>query len=125
MAKHILEHILLVDDDPDIRLVARLALRSRGWLVDVAASGAEALRSVSESSPDLILLDVMLGGETGVDLLKKLPTDLPVVFLTARTDIAGDGAAGVIHKPFDPGGLAGQVEEIWRRRLGAPGGASG
>lgn len=111
-----LEHILLVDDDPDIRLIARLALRRGGWRVDVAGSGAEALRLLEECAPDLILLDVMLEGETGLDLMKRLPEGMPVILLTARMDLAGDGAAGVVRKPFDPGGLAGQIEAIWRGR---------
>jgi two-component system OmpR family response regulator len=111
-----LGHVLLVDDDPDIRLIARLALARAGWRVDVAGSGDEALRAVAACSPDLVLLDMMLEGETGVELMRRLPADLPVVFLTARTDVAGRGAAGVIQKPFDPAALAGSLEQIWKDR---------
>ncbi len=109
-----LEHILLVDDDPDIRLIARLALRRGGWRVDVAGSGDEAMLAVAACAPDLVLLDVMLEGETGLDLMKRLPAELPVVFLTARTDMAATGAAGVIQKPFDPAALADRLEQIWQ-----------
>ncbi len=109
-----LNHILIVDDDQDIRLIARLALRRGGWQVDVAGSGPEALDKVASARPDLVILDVMLEDERGTELLERLPPGLPVVFLTARTDVSADGVAGVIHKPFDPAKLASQIESIWQ-----------
>lgn len=116
-----LEHILLVDDDPDIRLIARLALRRGGWRVDVAGSGDEALAAVAEARPDLVLMDVMLEGTTGPELMEKLPPSLPVVFLTARKDVERNGAVGIIHKPFDPGALVDQIEGMWRSARPAAG----
>jgi DNA-binding response OmpR family regulator len=100
-------------------LIARLALKRGGWRVDVAGSGAEALIAVATSPPDLVLLDVMLDGERGTELRKKLPPDLPVIFLTARADLADADAAGVIGKPFDPSSLPDLIEEIWRAQSGS------
>ncbi len=119
-----LERILLVDDDPDIRLIARLALRGGGWEVEAVASGDEALLAVATRRPDLVLLDVMMDGLSGAALMGRLPKDLPVILLTARAhaDLDPDlviAAAGVIQKPFDPTALAEQVQEAWQNTLGA------
>lgn len=113
--------VLLVDDDPDIRTIGQIALEVVGGLsVVVAASGAEAVAAVRSAPVDLVLLDVMMPGECGPEVLEALRplTAAPVIFLTARVqpeDVAGyrrAGAAGVIAKPFDPMTLATEIRRV-------------
>lgn len=113
--------VLIVDDESDIRRIARLALaRLGGCEVVEAASGREALEQARSARPDVILLDVMMPGQDGPATLEALRADgqttaIPVVFLTAKampseiTRLTALGAAGVLTKPFDPRTLAEQV----------------
>lgn len=115
--------VLFVDDDPDIRIIAEMSLGlDPGFRVRLAGSGAEALQSVRNEVPDLILLDMMMPEMDGCDTfaaLKDLLDPMPlVIFVTARTrseDVArltDLGAVGVIPKPFDPIKLAPLVRSI-------------
>jgi CheY-like chemotaxis protein len=114
--------ILLVDDDPEIRLIASMALGKLGGHTVLAASDELAARSVTvEKTPDLILMDVMLGEQDGVEAAARLRESLgavPVIFLTGRTrpeDVArleAAGARGVLAKPFDPMSLSAAVERL-------------
>ncbi len=122
--------ILCVEDDPDIRQIARLSLGTIGRLtVELCASGAEALARAPEFAPDLILLDVMMPGMDGpttLARLRELPAlaGTPVVFMTAKVqppEVAryrALGAVDVIAKPFDPMTLAKDVKAIWARCQG-------
>ena len=114
--------LLLVDDDDDIRAIARLSLERIGkWEVVTASSGADAIALVRRDSAfDAVLLDVMMPGLDGPSTLEALrsgllPGRVPVIFLTAKIQPADReylgalGAAGVIAKPFDPMGLASEV----------------
>ncbi len=113
--------ILYVDDEPDLREIALLALSlDPGLDVRAAASGAEAIAIVTDWMPHLVLLDVMMPGMDGPSTLSRLREDprtaaLPVVFITARAQprdlqtFATLDARGVIAKPFDPISLAQQV----------------
>ena len=110
--------ILYVDDEPDIREVATMALELDPELETRAcASGAEALEVAPLWEPDLILLDVMMPGMDGPTTLTKLreraeTAETRIVFITARTQaheverFIALGAVGVIAKPFDPMSLA-------------------
>ncbi len=113
--------ILIVDDEADIRRIARLGLaRLGGCEVLEACNGREALDLARTGLPDVILLDVMMPGQDGPATLEALQADattapIPVVFLTAKA-MPGEvarlealGAAGVLTKPFDPRTLADQV----------------
>ena len=88
--------ILVVEDDPDISDLLKRVLESDGYEVEMATDSAGALRAVAEGPPDLVLLDVVLGGEDGRDLLVKLreKSDVPAVFLTGR-GLEGDRIAGL------------------------------
>ncbi|GAO36208.1 chemotaxis protein CheY [Sulfuricella sp. T08] len=120
-----LTRILYVEDEPDIQMVARLALETLGgFTVEVCSSGNEAIARAPEFQPQFILLDVMMPGMDGpttLKLLRGLPqtASTPVVFMTAKvqpSEVAYYkelGAVDVIPKPFDPMTLAGRVEEIW------------
>ena len=115
--------VLVVDDEEDIRAIARLALeRVAGWQVRTASSGKEALKAVAADPPDAVLLDVQmpdLDGPTTVQLLRADPR-LPrvrVLLLTAKVQradrqrFASLDIDGVIAKPFDPMTLHFQIAE--------------
>lgn len=128
MSRGALHQILYVEDDPDIRTVAQIALEAvGGFRLAVCASGREALDMVAGGFvPDLVLLDVMMPGMDGpttLAALRALPSgmDIPVVFMTAKVQ-AGEiahyrslGAIGVVAKPFDPMQLASQVRRLWEQ----------
>jgi len=116
--------VLVVDDEPDIRIVADLSLRAiGGWQTTLVASGAEALAAIAARRPDLVILDVMMPEMDGPQTLAHIQADpglkgLPVIFLTAKAQtrdierFLALGAAGVLSKPFDPMQLPGQVRAI-------------
>ena len=116
---------LLVDDDADIRAIARLSLeRIGGWDVVEADGGDAALAAAAHHGPfDAVLLDVMMPGLDGPATLAALraaglPRGVPVIFLTAkaqpaeRARLLGLGAAGAIAKPFDPATLPDQLQRV-------------
>jgi CheY-like chemotaxis protein len=118
--------ILVVDDEPAIRTLCRVNLGLSGMDVLEAANGPSAIELARTRQPDLILLDVMLPGETGWDVAAVLgedevTRDIPVVFLTAMADESDlmrgrdHGAVGYITKPFDPVGLGDTVEVTLER----------
>jgi CheY-like chemotaxis protein len=115
--------LLLVDDDPDIQLVARAALKRAGFEVQVADSGAAALDAIARDRPDAVLLDWMMPEMDGPEVCRRLKQDpatraIPVVFLTARSQQAeierglALGAAGYIVKPFDALALGDEVRRL-------------
>ncbi|MES2316492.1 MAG: response regulator [Pseudomonadota bacterium] len=120
-----LKLVLYVEDDPDIQMVAQMALEVVGGLaLRSCSSGQEALRAAAECRPDLLLLDVMMPGMDGPATLaglRALPNTAatPVIFMTAKVQAAevahykALGALGVIAKPFDPMQLAQQVRQLW------------
>jgi CheY-like chemotaxis protein len=80
--------VLVVDDDQDIRALVRMILESKGMVVAEAATGEEALEELGKTRPDLVLLDVMMPGMSGWDVLKRIKGDeklrsIPVVMLSA------------------------------------------
>jgi CheY-like chemotaxis protein len=118
--------VLVVDDEPSMRLLCTINLAIAGFEVAEAADGGQALELATAGGFDLVLLDVMLPDMGGLDVARRLKADerteaLPVVFLSARTDKddlrAGFalGAFDYITKPFDPIALAVRVEEILER----------
>lgn len=123
-----LQHVLLVDDEPDIRTLVTLILqRMGGMTVRAAASGQEALDLLgADYRPDLILLDVMMPGMDGIETLAAIRSmrtvaDLPVCFFTAKVHPAelqqwrDLGVDAVLAKPFSPAELVAQLREIWSR----------
>ncbi|MDE0539880.1 MAG: response regulator [Rhodospirillales bacterium] len=132
MADIELNRILHVDDESDIRQVARLALETvGGFTVEGCASGREALEKGPRFAPQLILLDVMMPGLDGpatFEAMKEIDglREVPVVFVTAKAmpselrRFLDMGAAGVIAKPFDPMAISGQLREIWRQAVSDP-----
>jgi CheY-like chemotaxis protein len=117
--------ILLVDDDPEIRLLAGHLLRGAGHEVIDAADAESARRTVAAGCPDVLLMDVKLGAADGVALGAELVTGCGaltrLVFLTGATRqdqlqrMTETAAAGVVHKPFDPGAFVTAVETMAAR----------
>src|SRR6476646_5173529 len=95
--------VLVVDDEPAIRLLCRVNLQAEGFSVKEAADGAAAMALAREWLPDLILLDVMMPGEDGFAVAERIRDDpaltgVRVLFLTARADI-GDTSARAPREP--------------------------
>ena len=122
--------VLVVDDEADITALVAYHLAKAGYRVSTAASGIEALNAVREERPDLVVLDLMLPGRSGFDVLSELrgrseTKDVGVVLLTARKDepdrIKGLslGADDYLAKPFSPQELVLRVGAVLRR-LSAP-----
>ena len=114
---------ILAEDDPDIQLVARLALKRAGFVVKVVGNGVEALDAIRRQPPDVILLDWMMPELDGPETCRQLKADpstaaIPVIFLTAKSQEAeiqrglSLGAAGYVTKPFDALALGQQVRDI-------------
>ncbi len=112
--------ILVCDDDPSLRELVRAVLGPRYRFVE-AADGVEALALAREERPDLIVLDVMLPGLSGIEVLEQLRDDdalrsLPVVVITAWSHAEVEahvaGADRFVSKPFDPDLLSAAVEEM-------------
>ena len=123
-----LKRILHAEDDPDIQIIARLALeRIGGFTVLGCENGRVALDAIAEFKPDLLLLDVMMPEMDGPALLKWVRAgaagdafaDTPAIFLTAKIQAHETapylalGALAVLKKPFEPMLLAKQIHEIW------------
>ena len=116
--------ILVVDDEPHIREVVGAYLSREGHAVATVADGPAALASVREAAPDLVVLDVMLPGRSGFDVLRDLRAEgspAAVILLTARDDlidrVAGleIGADDYVTKPFEPRELVARVGAVLRR----------
>ncbi|MGH2528237.1 MAG: response regulator [Actinomycetota bacterium] len=120
--------ILIVDDDPVILRLLQINFRLEGYEVDSASRGDEALRRAREAVPDVVVLDIMMPGVDGFDVLRQLKEDpasrdVPVILLSARSqdeDRLRSYALGVevyVTKPFDPAHL---VEIVRRVLAGRP-----
>jgi two-component system OmpR family response regulator len=120
-----MNRLLHVEDEPDIQVVAKLALEAvGGFTLETASSGREALSKALSFAPELILLDVMMPGMDGPATLRELRNfpgscDIPVIFMTAKVQsqevekYKSMGAIGVIAKPFDPMTLADEVRKVF------------
>lgn len=108
-----MKHILIIDDDMHINDMLEKVLTQEEYQVSHAYSGTEALLFLQNNQPDLILLDLMLPGLTGEEILPKL-SDIPVIVMSAKVDVKDkvalllNGAADYITKPFD-------IEELLAR----------
>ncbi len=112
--------IFIVDDDPDVRDLVEYKLVQNGHDVLCATNGQDALRLVPEVMPELLLLDVMMPGISGFDVLETLRADastreLPIIMLTAKAQEADTdrgftlGANDYVLKPFSPRELMSRV----------------
>jgi two-component system alkaline phosphatase synthesis response regulator PhoP len=117
--------ILIVEDDPSIRLGLKRSLEFEGFTVDVARDGEEAIQRAFDKKPDLIVLDIMLPKVNGFEVcrtVRKYDTTIPIVVLSAKGD-EGDkvlglelGADDYITKPFSIRELTARIKTALRRR---------
>ena len=117
--------ILVIDDDPTVTSVLRRGLAYEGYTVDTAGTGPQGLAVARDRTPDLVVLDLMLPGIDGFEVLKRLRSadeTLPVLMLTARDAPADQvkglesGADDYVVKPFTFAVLAARVKALLRRR---------
>jgi DNA-binding response OmpR family regulator len=112
--------IFIVDDDPDVRDLVEYKLIQSGHDVRSATNGQDALRLVPQSNAELLLLDVMMPGLSGFDVLERLrgqdiTRELPIIMLTAKAQEADSdrgftlGANDYVFKPFSPRELMSRV----------------
>lgn len=125
------ENILIVDDEEDIVELLRYNLSKEGYQLTCVGSGEEGLKVAKGSSPDLVLLDLMLPGVDGLDVCKALKGDsktrhIPVIMLSAKGEEADIvtglelGADDYLVKPFSPRVLSARVKSVLRRNKGIP-----
>jgi two-component system, OmpR family, phosphate regulon response regulator PhoB len=119
--------ILVVEDEPQIQELLAINLQHAGHRVVRASSAEEAQAAIREELPDLVILDWMLPGESGISLAKRLRAaertqNLPIIMLTARAmehdKVSGleAGADDYLTKPFSPKELAARIQAVLRRR---------
>jgi DNA-binding response OmpR family regulator len=121
-----MRRVLVVDDEPHIRAVLRGYLEADGFAVSEAADGEAAVRQLHQQAPDLVLLDVMLPGIDGLEVLRQVRTfsDVYVILVTARAEEIdklvglGVGADDYVTKPFSPREVAARVKAVLRRGRG-------
>jgi len=115
-----------VDDEPAIREMIAFALQRQGFIVSLASDAHEALLSISSKRPDIILLDWMMPGVTGLELTRRLrrdslTEDIPIIMLTAKVSeddkVAGleAGTDDYVIKPFSPRELLARIRAVLRR----------
>ncbi len=117
--------VLIIDDDEKLRKLLGEYLKDHGFHSTCIADGADVLRVLSTDRPDLVILDIMLPGKDGLEVLKEIRKDhgLPVIMLTARGDdtdrIVGLelGADDYLPKPFNPRELLARMKAVLRRTV--------
>ncbi len=119
-------YVLIVDDDPNIAHLVQLYLEKEGFSVKLAARGDDALAEFRRLPPDLMLLDLMLPGVDGWQVLKSIrkTSTIPVILLTAKDETFDKvlglelGADDYVTKPFDAKELVARVKAVLRRTQG-------
>jgi DNA-binding response OmpR family regulator len=117
------ERILIIEDDPDIRMIEETYLQSAGYETDILENGENILPYIKEHPCDLVILDLMLPGKNGYEICREIREqyDLPILMVTARNEsldkVRGfnEGADDYIPKPFDPMELTARVRANLRQ----------
>jgi CheY-like chemotaxis protein len=125
-----LQHVLYVDDEPDMRMLVQITLENVGSIkVSLCENALDVLETAIEQKPQMIILDAMMPDMDGPAILQIIKkdariADIPVVFLTAKTapaeieEFIAMGAVGVLKKPFDLTALPGDVRALWEKHHG-------
>ncbi|HEV8626181.1 MAG TPA: response regulator, partial [Acidimicrobiia bacterium] len=116
------ERVLVVDDEPQILRALAINLRARGYDVDLAPSGEDALRMAADHHPDVVILDLGLPGISGIDVIRGLRgwSSVPIIILSAREAEADKvaaldaGADDYVTKPFGAGELLARLRAALR-----------
>ncbi|MFK7160077.1 response regulator [Marinospirillum sp. MEB164] len=122
--------VLIVEDDERLATLTREYLEGNGFQVEVESDGARAVERIHQVQPDLVILDVMLPGEDGLSICRrvKMSLDLPILMLTARTDDMDQvlglemGADDYVAKPVRPRVLLARIRALLRRSESQPAG---
>lgn len=128
MDAHQSPHILIVEDDARLATLTREYLEGNGFQISIEGDGAKAVERILRENPDLIILDVMLPGEDGLSICRKvkMERDIPILMLTARTDDMDQvvglemGADDYVAKPVRPRVLLARVRALLRRAESLP-----
>lgn len=123
--------ILIIEDDPDIRELLAFSLSKEGWTIVMAPDGEEGLAALPTAKPDCVVLDIMLPGIDGLEILRTLKADperkaLPVIMTTAKgeeSDVVTGlelGAEDYVVKPYSPKVLVARIRAALRRSAGRP-----
>jgi two-component system OmpR family response regulator len=123
-----MDQILVVDDDPNIRELLRDYLQGMGYGVATSAGSAQMKQVINTSRVDLVVLDLMLDGEDGLDVARDLRRrdTVPIIILSARGALLDRilglemGADDYLPKPFDPRKLLAKIRSVLRRTRAAP-----
>jgi two-component system phosphate regulon response regulator PhoB len=120
--------ILIIEDDPDIRELLSFSLAKEGWTITMAPDGEQGLAALPVANPDCVVLDIMLPGMDGLEVLRAIKADpgrkrLPVIMTTAKgeeSDIVSGlelGAEDYVVKPYSPKVLAARIRAALRRTV--------
>ena len=118
--------VLLVEDETDVVDLLRYHLRKAGFKVLIANSGSEGLEAVRQNLPDVVVLDIMMPGMTGLEVCRAMKADaalakIPVLMLTAKSDVKDrvkgleTGAEDYVAKPFSPKEVVLRVQALLKR----------
>ncbi|MFA6320634.1 MAG: response regulator [Candidatus Omnitrophota bacterium] len=115
--------ILIIDDEPDMLEILKFRLEKNGYKITTASSGEEGLKKAEKVNPDLILLDILLPGMSGLEVVKRMKKNratknIPIIMVTAlisrdvKTEGLNNGAEYLISKPFDPAELLAEIKNV-------------
>lgn len=118
-----MSHIVIIEDEEKLRLVLKKYIEAEGYTAQLIAEGTDAVEIVRESKPDLILLDIMLPGKSGIDICKEVRqfSQVPIMMITAKVEeidvLLGLelGADDYVCKPFSPRQVIARVKALLRR----------
>lgn len=111
--------VLIVEDDPTLRMVIGMVLERGGYEIDEAPHGEAALGVIAERRPDVAVVDLKMPVMDGVELIKRMradaaTADIPVILLSGSSELGETmyGASAVLAKPFDPADLLAKVRSL-------------
>src|SRR3990172_10855607 len=121
------KRILLIEDEEDIAALIKLQAEATGYKLNVEVDGINGYRAIEREKPDLVILDIMLPGQNGLDVCRKIKSnpdlrDVPVIILTAKSEeidiVLGLelGADDYVAKPFSPKVLFSRIKAVMRRQ---------
>ena len=122
------QNILIVDDDPQIRKLVSVNLEARGYSVKEAANGTDALVAFNQAPFDLVILDLVMPGTSGIEVCAQMreQSDVPIIVLSAydeeelKVRALDAGADDYVTKPFGHEELLARMRAVWRRTSAAP-----
>ena len=128
-------HVVLIEDEPNIAEAIRFLLTRDAWTVDVHGNGSDAVEVIQAASPDLVILDLMLPGKSGLEVIQELRLvekmqSLPVLMLTARGQLKDRemaekaGVTRFMTKPFSNSEVLTAVRDLYAQAYQAPQGAA-